>query len=71
MRDTDAWFTLNVGRITCSDDGWYTYEAHYSRDARLTSLEEIGDLASVGEELHHLLDKAIDHISKVQGRERE
>lgn len=69
MKDNSAWFALNVGRISCSDEGGYTYKAHHSRESALTS-ERVGDLSSVREELHHLLDRAIDYISRSQEKEK-
>jgi len=61
--DTDAWFTLNVGKITCEGNK-YTFEPRHSRTARLTSPGGIDDLLPAREELHRLLDGAIDYICK-------
>lgn len=65
MMDTDVWFTLNVGRIT-SEGNKYTFEPSYSRTARLTSPGGIDDLLPARDELHRLLDGAIDYICKAQ-----
>lgn len=66
MKDTDVWFTLNVGRVTVSGEGITKRHPRFSREVMVTSHDGFDNLVYIRTHLHDCLDGAIDYITKMQ-----
>jgi hypothetical protein len=68
--NTNIWFDLHVGNIRVDDDGRHHYLPEYIYPVQLTTTKDIVNVAEYRDELHRMLDGAIERIEFMQQKKR-